>query len=77
MFSITDPFADLKARQREMWSSFAPVATFSTPIAAHLVEFTQIKPGEKVRRLVGGRGLRHETFRADPGDSGSGGCGEI
>src|SRR5689334_21873603 len=52
-----DPFADLKKRQREMWASFAPTATFTTPVAAHLVEFAQIKRGEKVLDVGTGTGV--------------------
>jgi SAM-dependent methyltransferase len=44
-------------RQREMWSSFAPTAAFTTPVAAHLVEFAQIKPGETVLDVGTGTGV--------------------
>jgi SAM-dependent methyltransferase len=57
MSSIVDPFADLKARQREMWASFAPTAVFTTPVAAHLVDFTEIKPGEAVLDVGTGTGV--------------------
>ena len=43
-----DGFADLKSRQREMWASFAPTATFTTPVAARLVRFAGAAPGEPV-----------------------------
>src|SRR5690606_13314509 len=52
-----DPFADLKARQREMWASFAPTAAYATPVAAHLVEFAEIKPGETVLDVGTGTGV--------------------
>ena len=52
-----DPFAELKKRQREMWASFAPNAMFTTPSAAHLVEFAQIKPGELVLDVGTGTGV--------------------
>jgi SAM-dependent methyltransferase len=52
-----DPFADLKKRQREMWASFAPTAMFTTPVAAQLVAFAQIKPGEKVLDVGTGTGV--------------------
>ena len=56
MSSTVDPFADLKTRQREMWASFAPTAAFTTPVAAHLVEFAEIKPGETVLDVGTGTG---------------------
>ena len=43
-----DPFAELKQRQREMWASFAPFATFTTPAAANLVRFADPQAGESV-----------------------------
>jgi SAM-dependent methyltransferase len=57
MSSTVDPFADLKTRQREMWASFAPTAVFTTPVAAHLVEFAEIKPGEVVLDVGTGTGV--------------------
>ena len=57
MSSTVDPFADLKTRQREMWASFAPTAAFTTPVAAHLVEFAEIKPGEIVLDVGTGTGV--------------------
>ena len=57
MSSTVDPFADLKTRQREMWASFAPTAVFTTPVAAHLVEFAEIKPGEIVLDVGTGTGV--------------------
>jgi SAM-dependent methyltransferase len=57
MSSTVDPFADLKTRQREMWASFAPTAAYTTPVAAHLVEFAQIKPGEVVLDVGTGTGV--------------------
>ena len=57
MSSALDPFAELKARQRAMWSSFAPTATFTTPVAAHLVEFAGIAAGEAVLDVGTGTGV--------------------
>ncbi|MGE0449510.1 MAG: class I SAM-dependent methyltransferase [Vicinamibacterales bacterium] len=52
-----DPFAELKARQREMWASFAPTAAFTTPIAGELVRFAGIVPGEQVLDVGTGTGV--------------------
>jgi SAM-dependent methyltransferase len=52
-----DPFAALKQRQREMWASFAPVAAFTTPTAAHLIRFAGIRPGEAVLDVGTGTGV--------------------
>ncbi|MDB5828634.1 MAG: class SAM-dependent methyltransferase [Variovorax sp.] len=51
-----DPFAELKKRQREMWASFGPTATITTPTAAHLVKFAAIAPGEAVLDVATGTG---------------------
>jgi SAM-dependent methyltransferase len=52
-----DPFADFKNRQREMWSTFAPTAMFTTPVAGHLVRFAQIVEGESVLDVGTGTGV--------------------
>ncbi len=52
-----DPFSAFKARQREMWASFAPTATFTTPVSAHLVRFAGIAPGETVLDVGTGTGV--------------------
>jgi SAM-dependent methyltransferase len=52
-----DPFAELKARQREMWASFAPTATFTTATAGRLVRFAGIAPGERVLDVATGTGV--------------------
>lgn len=57
MSLTVDPFVDLKARQRDMWASFAPTAAFTTPVAAHLVEFAAVKPGEIVLDVGTGTGV--------------------
>ena len=55
--SVPDPFAALKIRQREMWASFAPAATFTVPVAANLVKFAGITAGEKVLDVATGTGV--------------------
>jgi SAM-dependent methyltransferase len=53
----SDPFAAFKDRQREMWASFAPAATFTTPPAAHLVRFAGVAPGDAVLDVGAGTGV--------------------
>ncbi|HEY2473936.1 MAG TPA: class I SAM-dependent methyltransferase [Candidatus Cybelea sp.] len=53
----SDPFATFKERQREMWSTFAPTATFTTPVAAQLVRFAGVSPGEAVLDIGTGTGV--------------------
>ncbi len=55
--STTDPFADFKQKQRESWSAFTPTATFTTPVAAHLVRFAGMVPGERVLDVGTGTGV--------------------
>ena len=52
-----DPFAELKQRQREMWTSFAPTAMFTTPVAGHLVKFARVASGETVLDVGTGTGV--------------------
>ena len=52
-----DPFAEFKSRQREMWSTFAPTAMFTTPVAGHLVRFAQVAQGETVLDVGTGTGV--------------------
>ncbi|HEY1883000.1 MAG TPA: methyltransferase domain-containing protein [Candidatus Cybelea sp.] len=52
-----DLFSAFKDRQREMWASFPPTATFTTPPAAHLVRFAGISPGEAVLDIGAGTGV--------------------
>jgi SAM-dependent methyltransferase len=53
----SDPFATFKDRQREMWSSFAPTATFTTVAAAQLVRFAGVAAGEAVLDVGTGTGV--------------------
>jgi len=52
-----DPFRDFKQKQRESWVTFTPAATFTTPVAAHLVRFAGIRPGESVLDVGTGTGV--------------------
>jgi SAM-dependent methyltransferase len=53
----SDPFAELKTRQREMWASFAPTAVLTTPVAGQLVKFAGIRGGERVLDIATGTGV--------------------
>lgn len=55
--SQSDPFVELKKRQREMWASFSPTAMFTTPVAGHLVNFACISSGERVLDVGTGTGV--------------------
>jgi SAM-dependent methyltransferase len=52
-----DPFAQFKSVQRESWGLFAPLATFTTPTAAALVDFAKVAPGETVLDVACGTGV--------------------
>jgi SAM-dependent methyltransferase len=52
-----DPFRDFKQKQRESWVTFTPAATFTTPVAAHLVRFAGIQWGESVLDVGTGTGV--------------------
>jgi len=52
-----DPFHELKQRQREMWVSFAPAASYTTVVAAHLVAFAGVAPGEALLDVGTGTGV--------------------
>ena len=52
-----DPFAQLKAIQRESWAIFSPQAMFTVPPAAALVEFAGVRDGEHVLDVACGTGV--------------------
>ena len=54
---MSDPFLEFKQNQRESWTTFTPTATFTTPVAAHLVRFAGIRPGESVLDVGTGTGV--------------------
>ena len=51
-----DPFVKFKEAQRESWTRFAPLATFTTPPAAKLVRHAKIKSGQRVLDVGCGTG---------------------
>lgn len=54
---LPDQFAAFKQGQREMWSSFAPTAMFTTPVAAQLAAFAAIEAGERLLDVGTGTGV--------------------
>jgi SAM-dependent methyltransferase len=56
-----DPFAAFKVRQRDMWASFGPTEVFTTPVAAHLVRFADVRAGESVLDVGTGTGVAAVT----------------
>ena len=56
-----DPFAQWKAVQREAWALFAPVELATTPPAAKLVKFAQVRAGQSVLDVACGTGVAAVT----------------
>lgn len=52
-----DPFQKLKNAQREGWALFAPLETITTPTAATLVRFAEIRAGQRVLDVACGTGV--------------------
>jgi SAM-dependent methyltransferase len=59
----SDPFGAFKATQREGWKSFAPLAMMTTPTAAKLVSFAEVRPKQKALDVGCGTGVVAITAR--------------
>lgn len=55
--AAADPFVKFKETQREGWSSFTPVELMTTPPAAKLVKFAQVRPAQRVLDVGCGTGV--------------------
>src|SRR4051794_10701721 len=52
-----DPFAELKANQRQGWAFFSPVEAVTALAAPKLVKFARVKPGQRVLDVACGTGV--------------------
>jgi SAM-dependent methyltransferase len=59
--TAVDPFAQFKAQQREGWASFIPLELMTTPPAAKLINFIDVRKGEKVLDVACGTGVTSVT----------------
>jgi SAM-dependent methyltransferase len=51
-----DPFAQFKEAQKQGWSHFAPLETFTIPVAARLIRHAQVTAGQRVLDVACGTG---------------------
>ena len=56
-----DPFESFKAKQKLGWAHFAPLETFTTLVAAHLVEYARVRAGQRVLDVACGTGVAAVT----------------
>jgi SAM-dependent methyltransferase len=52
-----DPFESFKAAQKQGWAFFAPLETFTTPVAAQLVQHARVQAGQRVLDVGCGTGV--------------------
>ena len=52
-----DPFAEFKEAQRQGWKHFSPLESLTTPPAAKLVKFANVRPGQNVLDVACGTGV--------------------
>ena len=53
----TDPFDSFKAAQKLGWAHFAPLEVFTTPPAAQLVKYAEVRAGDRVLDVACGTGV--------------------
>ena len=52
-----DPFAKFKEAQRQGWKHFAPLEAVTTPVAARLVKFANVRAGQNLLDVACGTGV--------------------